>query len=392
MAFEIKIPAGKEKSTGLAGAVGVSGNSAAEKKRIKAEEANTQEVENLTKGVALGNILAKGIMSLFDDVLKLFQPLLRLLSLLVFVAFLPLLPLITSLTQAIAEWIGDIFEKQNKPSTVGDVGTSPIGKQLEGSAGGFIGDLKKKFQDWINKIFDPSKFSGIFGQLFTMLAGLFVSGFGDVILGIMGVFGGLWDIVVGLVTGDLTLAIQGIVNVFKSIWDIFAGIVKMFFAFFAMIGAAFGQFYKMWIDMWNWIYNKIGEAFTLIWEFFKSIPEKFGSWLEKGLQGLLGIGKRISDWIMDKIKSIASKFSFGFGGGSKSDASVGDGVIQNGKIISTDPADTIMAFKDPSIFNKNKGNVTINVNNPVVRNDTDIKKLTQSISKELQKQGNRGFS
>ena len=40
-----------------------------------------------------------------------------------------------------------------------------------------------------------------------------------------------------------------------------------------------------------------------------------------------------------------------------------DGVVQNGKIIGTDPNDTIIAMKHPENLGNNGANVVVNVNN-----------------------------
>jgi len=56
------------------------------------------------------------------------------------------------------------------------------------------------------------------------------------------------------------------------------------------------------------------------------------------------------------------------------------------------PGDTIIGVKDVNSLSGGGGSTSITINNPVVRSDDDIRKLTNQISKALQGNGNRRFS
>ena len=64
--------------------------------------------------------------------------------------------------------------------------------------------------------------------------------------------------------------------------------------------------------------------------------------------------------------------------------SVGDAIIRpNGDVIETDPADYLIATKNPSSLG---GSTTININNPSVRQTSDIKLIANEVSRALQRQ------
>jgi hypothetical protein len=69
---------------------------------------------------------------------------------------------------------------------------------------------------------------------------------------------------------------------------------------------------------------------------------------------------------------------------------VGDAIIRpNGEVIKTDPMDTLYATKNPGMMG---GSITIQINNPSVRNDSDIRKIAEEVSRVLAVQGRRSFS
>ena len=123
--------------------------------------------------------------------------------------------------------------------------------------------------------------------------------------------------------------------------------------------AGVGQ--KIWSEILQPAFNWLSDVGTKIWNILKSPFET--------------LAKQIAD-VFNWIKSVVRNL-IGWG-------SVNDGIVQNGKIITTHPDDYIVATKDPASLG-GKGGITININNAVVRDDRDIDALVKKISMELQK-------
>lgn len=136
--------------------------------------------------------------------------------------------------------------------------------------------------------------------------------------------------------------------------------------------------------MGGWILALVGLLTAAVIAFLPEL-KKFGSWLwekittfiDSGMDKLKGIGS----WIWDKIT--------GFFGGGKNSRSVGDAIITPQGVVHTNPNDFIIATKDPSKLG-GKG-ITININNPSVRNDMDIKKIADQVSMVLQRKTSGRF-
>ena len=125
---------------------------------------------------------------------------------------------------------------------------------------------------------------------------------------VVDVVSGIVSVVKGLFTGDMEMVGEGLKDIFK-------GVIGWFFRLPVAL-------YDGFVDM----FPKLGE---MISSFFS------GAW--NAVKGLFGFGESDSG----KVQKEASS-------GMTEGGSVNDGVIQNGKIISTDPADTLIAAKNPS--------------------------------------------
>ena len=151
----------------------------------------------------------------------------------------------------------------------------------------------------------------IFEFIGTLFGGILAVGV-EYLLGgfeaIVDVISGVVSIVKGLFTGDMKMVGEGLKDVFK-------GVIGWFFRLPIAL-------YDGFMDM----FPKLGE---MISSFFSNAWGK--------VTELFGFGKSDSG----KVQEAAS-------GGMESSGSVNDGVIQNGKIISTNPADTLIAAKNPS--------------------------------------------
>ena len=62
-----------------------------------------------------------------------------------------------------------------------------------------------------------------------------------------------------------------------------------------------------------------------------------------------------------------------------------DGIVQGGRIITTDPSDYLIATKNPrSLGNNQPVTINITVDSPTVRSDSDIKELVRQIERSQQ--------
>jgi len=326
MAFKTEIPLGKESAKGSTGGI---------------SETN-KLLKKLDKSVLATVDVNELITSLFGDVIKMLRPLIKILSILFLIIFMPLMPIIKLLMKGLAGLI-KIFQ-------------------------GDFGDIAK----FIGKV--------VLGLLLLVLAA---------------VTGPVW-LVIGLIIGAVLLLgdafgmlIEFIVWSGKKIFEghmwVWENLLK---PGFLLIWEGIKWFHNLWISSWLGIFKVIKNFGLWIWDFFlagldfiKDLGSMLWNWFKTALKGIANLGSLIWDYI---------KSSIGFGGGKSSDGAINDGIVQNGKIITTHPEDTIMAFKDPGIFGK--GGNTININNPVVRDDRDIKKITEQVSRALQSRANRSFS
>lgn len=196
------------------------------------------------------------------------------------------------------------------------------------------------------------------------------------------------------------------------------------------IGAVFFQIGK---DIGQFLFDKV---ITPVADFITNIIFKIGDFLTKIINNignfisdaitkfivnpLINIGfklKGVFDTIIGKFREminslieIVNKFNpfgkIGFvGGGVSTDKgifstlvkalaggarmSVGDAIIRpNGQVIRTDPQDTLIATKNP----EGLGGITININNPSVRSELDIRKIVDQVSRALAQRQGRSFS
>jgi len=135
------------------------------------------------------------------------------------------------------------------------------------------------------------------------------------------IIGGIWKIVKGIFTLDFGMIMEGLGQGLKGVFEMILKIpITLFNAF---------------VDM----FPTLGGAIT---DFFSSI------------------GSKIKAFFMNILPDWAKRFVGGVSGDDSlaasqktqaetppADASVNDGVIQNGKVISTNPSDTIFATKNP---------------------------------------------
>ncbi len=209
--------------------------------------------------------------------------------------------------------------------------------------------------------------------------------------------------------GFIVALVQGISGIFKSIftglgeaWEviksggqwIWDNIIVPAFSFLKNVG--------MWI--WEQIllpsFLAIGDLGMKIWETLKTlfvgridVLTNVWNWFKGLFSGVIDVGTTILDWFksffsgtIDVATTVWNWFKGLFGGGGGGETTeVKDFIMRpNGQIIKTAPDDTIIGVKDPSKLGGKS--ITININNPIVREDIDIKKISNAVSQTLQRQ------
>ena len=201
--------------------------------------------------------------------------------------------------------------------------------------GGLIVGFLNPFMAIINSIFDH--ISKAFAPISKMLGpstGLFK---------IFEKVGEVLGFIVSLMSGPIVFAIETIITAFSGVFDIIGGIVKLFTGDFleglGQIGDGLvSLFFSPFISGFNTVMDYLEGFFTIF--------ESLGEWMHKNIIDPFnnffgGIGnalQSITSWMTGDSGSTPSE---------KPSDSVNDGVIQNGKVISTNPSDTLIATKTP---------------------------------------------
>ena len=320
---------------------------------------STAELKKLNKGIIkldktmFMNIdVIEILSSLAGDLYKVLQPLFKILSLLFMVVFLPLMPLVMLLVKGLAMLV----------------------KLFTGGYGNIAAMLGKAI------------LALIIGIAAIMFAGPILA-----IVAIVAILALLWEPLkkFGLFLWEVIKVIGGaIANVAVWIWD---KTIEAF-GFLGTIGT--------WI--WDTItggFAVLGDFALKIWEFIKTLftgtidaVSNIWDFIKSLFKGTINVAKDLLGW-----------FKGLFGGGSSSGGSNKetkssswwnpfDDFIQRPGQNATkfSPQDTVIGVKDTSKIGGS--NTTININNPSVRNDRDIKKIADEVSRALQRQTKGRFS
>jgi hypothetical protein len=155
------------------------------------------------------------------------------------------------------------------------------------------------------------------------------------------VLGKIFEFIGTLFGGVLAFGVEYLLGAFEAIVDVVSGIVSIVKGLFTgdmqMVGEGLKDVFKGVIGWFRRIPMALYDAFI---DMFPALGEMLSSFFSNAwskVTGLFGFGESDSG----KVQKEAS-------GGMTDGGSVNDGVIQNGKIVSTHPEDTIMAMKSPS--------------------------------------------
>ena len=213
---------------------------------------------------------------------------------------------------------------------------------VSGVQAGFavISDSLQPVRDAFNEIFgggEATNFSEILSTIGKVIGGsitfsinLMAKTFGSVVDIAMG----LWNIIKGIFTMDFAMITDGLQQAFGGLVDWFLRIPETIIDLFASVFSD--------IDF----FQSLKENFHILVDDIKAFPGKI--W-----QGFKDLGKSVWGWFQGILPGWVRK-ALGIETGSAPDfgelqegGSVNDAIIQNGKIITTSPDDSIIAMKQP---------------------------------------------
>jgi hypothetical protein len=222
-----------------------------------------------------------------------------------------------------------------------------------------IGIIIDIFGGFVKGVIQPigNAFSRIFKQL-QPIGDLFSKIFGGSEVSILSkTFEVIGNILGGVITFALNYmygTFQSIVNVVSGIADIIMGIVTLDFSrmgkgFLSVFEGVLGFIYRIPVAIYRTIVDIFPQLGTAFSDFFSSIAEKIKTFFTDILPDFGGLfGGSKSDTSAVQKEALDSALGTDSSGYQVVDDSVNDGIIQNGKVISTNPKDTLIATQNPS--------------------------------------------
>lgn len=111
-------------------------------------------------------------------------------------------------------------------------------------------------------------------------------------------------------------------------------------------------------DVWKQVWGGVSSYFTGVWDTIKSTLQAAVDFVAKQIERLQALMAPVTGTIKSIGGAIGSGFSSVLNTG-KAALGIHDGIVQNGQIISTDPADTIIAMKNPGALGGGGINIQI---------------------------------
>ncbi len=209
---------------------------------------------------------------------------------------------------------------------------------------------------------------------------------------IVGIGTWIWNLIVG--------AFDILVDIGTTIWNLLTGA----FNFLSDAGSriwneiilpAFKFLENAGSGIWNEIikpaFEFLSDVGTKIWDILKGPFQ----WVADQINNLFGgVGKGVGQLLSGDIGGVGRGFgefaggliegAKGILGGIGHSIGLGDFVVTPSGTIQTSPGDYIIGTKNPKTMGGGM-NVTINIDKPTLTSQSDIKKLSQEISLEIQK-------
>jgi len=334
LGFNIKIGNLSQIKKQLSGAVNVAGGG----KGGGAQPAKEQKKQ--TNGIIKQSIIMGGVFSLIGKLLDSSQVVTDLMSVMgglinqLVAPFVPfLIGILKPTTVLLNTLIGLMFKFFRDP-----VGVITKGLQaITGVVAKLLGIDPAKFNDFIKSI--------------TAVAQGFVT-----------VFENAFDVIKKFFSGDFKGAFQALLPLLKSVWDL---LIKIFIAAWELLKVQLLVSWAALIAVFKFAWKALKFALKLVWlgliTVFRLAWEGLKIVLTASWQAISTIGKFIFDGLVaiftrsfEVLKNIGGFIRdkvlgfFGRGGGGGRETNVNDAIItKDGRVIRTNPADTLIATKNP---------------------------------------------
>lgn len=332
--MEVKIPTGKGGGTTGSGAgSGDSGGST-----DKGQRETNRLLKNLDKTMINNLDIIEMLTTVLNDVFKILSPLFKILSILFLVIFMPLLPLLKLLIKGFAALI-KLFT-----GGFGNV-AEMIGKMLLGLLLAVLGAL-------LITISAPIAIVVAVLMAAFLLFGDGISAFAGWMFEKILEFG---EFFVELFTGLRELLIAIKVGIGKGIIEIVKWLMELPAKLWAGIQTA-----------WNWLGVKIKS----LWEIIRKPFDFLGRMFKNVLNGIINLVNKVPGINIPQLAN--------------------GGIVNSPTIAMIGEAGPEAVI--PLSKMGNMGGTTININSPTVRDDRDIKKLADDVSRELQRDARTRFS
>jgi hypothetical protein len=324
--------------------------------------------------IALLEMIADAVkgMPVITAIMKVFGVVIGALLLPLIPILKPLLLLLAVMARLLVKWLLAKTSVEKVGAVVGLVagiiaaiaaGVPALMVGLIAIIGAALGLLAAKFGEWLRSVLPPEAIAKFFVDLFN----------------------NVW--------GWIQKALSWLANIGKWIWE---QILKPAFSFLSDVGVKIWDFImagltaignlgdKIW-GVIKGLFSGSIDVLTSVWGFIKGlfagtvdVVTSVWKWIKGLFTGTINVATTVWNWFKGLFKSKTGN----------SDGSVDDGIISNGRIITTNPSDYIVATKNPMSLGGGQ-TVNININNPTVSNQQDIRVLVQAISQELSKQQRR---
>ncbi len=224
-----------------------------------------------------------------------------------------------------------------------------------------------------------------------------IKGFMDLFVqGIKDLFTGMWDILVGLSEVFVGIWQLDWEKIKKGVSRIWKGIVKIFLSGFKQLIGLIGVFgisliraFKIFFDFGA----RMGEILADAVKFVVKKAKGWGiDWLNAFLDGIKSVGSKIFTFFENIIRGVfgaiggfISKFIGGGGGGGGRTDTADDFILSGGRLIKTNPLDTLVGFKGAPSGVGTEGTVNIDITNNITGAEgIDLDLLSARISEQIQ--------
>lgn len=254
-----------------------------------------------------------------------------------------------------------------------------------------VGNLKALFESFKGAIanilgVDPKELNGFFTAI------------KNIVMGFVDVFKGIFNFWKAFFQGDFKAAFmalkqimsglwQVLKNIFVALWEELKLILIGLWNNLPLILASIWEALKtVFVGLWEllkllWIaeFEALKKILSLSWEVLKGIGSFIWDSLVSVFTSAFSVLKNIGKWISDKIKSF-----IGIGRSSSGETRVNDAIItSDGRVIRTNPQDTIIATKNPGGLGG--GGVVINIQGDA--SEATVNLMMEKMKQQLSRRG-----